>query len=287
MLMFDSNANEHKERRAMFMVSVPGLNEWAVDVEKRFNGVASTLAEVTSVSNGTKRSLSQNNEAMDTDEKSQIPPKKLSSDDAKNEGSESKGLSREYLLNSPIIDRPSKACMVKFYENYSNIALNSVYDTVGFLSIDPSLCGSTRNDNEFESFEEVCAMNPPPSLIPRMHVISSRLMNNLNPLLDGIETLLGTEQLKEAYNDLKNVLTQCLFGDTLAAEYLICHLISTVYVRGDTTLGQFSLNITNIPSEVLPAYTKQLYEIIESLLPASHYLPITLENLNTTEFIPA
>lgn len=101
-----------------------------------------------------------------------------------------------------------------------------------------------------------------------------------------INTLMTAEQMAEVYKDLKLIFTQSLFGDEIAAEYLLCHLISTVYVRAEQTLGQFSLNITNIPAEVLPEYTKHLYEIIAALLPASHYFPVTLEHLNSLEFIP-
>lgn len=52
------------------------------------------------------------------------------------------------------------------------------------------------------------------------------------------------------------------------------------------TIGQFTLNICNIPQEVVPLYTKTLYEIIEMIVPVSHYLPMTLENMNTLQFIP-
>lgn len=51
-------------------------------------------------------------------------------------------------------------------------------------------------------------------------------------------------------------------------------------------LGQFSLNISNIPERVLPDYTKLIYEVIESILPASHYFPMTLDNMNTLQFVP-
>lgn len=135
---------------------------------------------------------------------------------------------------------------------------------------------------------EIQANNPPPSLIPRLHSISIRTLNHLNPLLRSIDlpTISGATHI-DLYKDLHLALTQCLFGDDIAAQYLLCHLISTVYVRSELqTLGQFSLNISNIPAAVLPAYTSQLYEIIEFLLPASHLLPLTLDNLNTLQFSP-
>lgn len=287
----ESHHNVHEERRALFMVSVPGLNDWAVEAERKLCGsIPTAVVNANEVSNGVKRSLAEVSEPIDEREPDAMSPKKPATDTPSGSSSNdagTNGLSREYLLNSPIADRPSKACMVKFYENFADITLNSVLDVVGFLSVDPSLCGSLQSSDELlDNFQELCAMNPPPSLIPRIHVIAARPVNNLNPMLDETVAPLTIEQTRDIYKDLKLVLTQCLFGDEIAAEYLLCHLMSTVYVRADETLGQFSLNITNIPAETLPSYTKQLYEIIESILPASHYLPITLDNLNNLEFVP-
>lgn len=276
----------------MFMVSVPGLNDWAIDIQKKRCGTINNVADNTTndTSNGIKRQLEPTVEQMEEDTPSNetnMNKQAKCSSNIQNDGFV--GLSREYLLNSPIPDRPSKTCLVKFYENFDDISLNSVLDIIGFLSIDPSLCGSLQqeSDNDLMSQEERCAMHPPPSLVPRIHVISMNTVNTINPMHEFVtETPLIENQIVDIYKDLILILTQCLFGDALAAEYFLCHLISNVYVRGDETLGQFSINITNIPAEVLPTYTKQLYEVISLLLPASHYLPVTLENLNTLEYNP-
>lgn len=279
------------------MVSIPGLNDWAVDIEKEHFITDSMDIEMNSLpSNGLKRPLDESDinendgEQMETDSDN-VRCKKLnqSGPETEQKPSTNSNLSREYLLNSPIVDRPSNACLVKFYDDAAKVSLNDVLDVVGFVSLDANLCGSNRQADEFENFDEICAMNPPPSLIPRIHVISYRALTHLNPLLHDDrhngETL--SDQIKlDCFRDVRTALTQCLFGDEVAAEYLFCHLISTVYVRTDETLGQFTLNITNFPSDTLAGYTKQLYDVIESLLPASHYFPITIENLNTTDFIP-
>lgn len=291
-MLLDSSHNVHGERRPIFMVSVPGLNNWAVDIEKEIiteNGIPSVKymdVEMNNVpSTGVKRTLTEQPDEMETDSNS----KKLNTVEptvAKIEVNNT-NLSREYLLNSPIVDRPSNACLVKFYDDAPKISLNDVLDVVGFVSLDANLCGSHRQPSEFENFDEICAMNPPPSLIPRIHVISYRPLLHTNPLLhdNRCEQPLSGQQKLDCYRDLRKALSQCLFGDEIAADYLFCHMISTVYVRSDETLGQFALNITQIPSNVTN-YTKQLYEIIESCLPASHYFPITIENLNTTDFVP-
>ena len=276
--------NVHKERRTMFMVSIPGLNEWASNVEKQQNVIQMSDIEMETdgVSQGVKRSL-ETDKVADEEMNGSSLQKKICTK-ANGEGT-TQGLSPEYLLNSPIADRPSKACMIKFYDDFSDFTLNSVLDVVGFVSMDPALCGSLHEPDEYENAGEVCAKNPPPSLIPRIHAVAHRSVANLNPLFDQSISLTDQNRI-DICKDLRLVLTQCLFEDRVAADYLLCHLISTVYIRMEETLGQFSINLTNFPASTLPDYTSNLYGIIEMLLPASHYFPITLENLNTTEFVP-
>lgn len=295
--MFDSAENVHAERRAIFMVSIPGLNDWAVDIEKESSTNDSMDVEMDATpSNGLKRPLDDEPNGNATDQM-EVDPKNVNSkklcqsksESEQNVNTNNTNLSREYLLNSPIVDRPSNACLLKFYDDAPKMSLNDVLDVIGFVSLDASLCGSNRQPSDFENFDEICAMNPPPSLIPRIHVVSYRSLSHSNPLLYDNRhngTALSDQVKLDCFRDLRTALTQCLYGDEIAADYLFCHLVSTVYVRGDETLGQFSLNLTNFPTGNLPTYTKQLYEIIESCVPASHYFPITIDNLNSTEFVP-
>lgn len=177
------------------------------------------------------------------------------------------------------------------YNDFDNLLLNTVVDVIGFLSVDAVLDGTNHDLNDFEDITEVQAANPPPSLIPRIHAVLINPISHLNPLVpqtkfDGITGFDG-HACTELYKDIQLVLTQCLLGDVIAAEYLMAHLISTVYVRSELEcLGQFSLNLSNIPAPILSVYTKKLYEIIEMILPASHFFPMTLDNLNLLQFSP-
>lgn len=51
-------------------------------------------------------------------------------------------------------------------------------------------------------------------------------------------------------------------------------------------LGTFTLNISNIPVQAVEDYGNKLYELLQILLPKSHYLPMTLENMNDLRFTP-
>lgn len=95
---------------------------------------------------------------------------------------------------------------------------------MGFLSLDPNLA-QNHNSEEMENDLETQTHCPPASIVPRLHAIkiveTSKMVPGSNDIISKAESIRG---------DLKILLTQLLFGDEIAAEYLICHLISSVYV---------------------------------------------------------
>lgn len=99
-------------------------------------------------------------------------------------------------------------------------------DVVGFLSVDPALSDTSYHNNEEDSQMEIQTHNPPPSLVPRIHCISYRKIKDCNPLTTKIS--ITQEQIPNLRKDLSILLTQLLFGDELSADYLICHLVSSV-----------------------------------------------------------
>lgn len=96
----------------MFVVTVPGLNSWASEIEKKSCPQTPKRTE-TNLNNSLKRSLEENDEAMDVDDSGNVT-KKLTVESSHTGTTLDKNvLSEEYLLNSPICDRPGKACMIK------------------------------------------------------------------------------------------------------------------------------------------------------------------------------
>ena len=75
------------------------------------------------------------------------------------------------------------------------------------------------------------------SIIFRIHVLSIQKMDHVNPLLptvlgdlkrttfSAVEDPIGTRQI------LHDILQEALMGDSLAADFLICHLLCSVYHR--------------------------------------------------------
>ncbi|XP_055692204.1 mini-chromosome maintenance complex-binding protein [Lutzomyia longipalpis] len=268
---FSSENNKHGERRSLFLVTIPGINNWADEGYKD----PSKLPEVEKLSvNPSKRQ-----EDGDDDE-TLLKRQKVIKDD-QTPGETRTILSTEYLVNSPLPDRPSRACLVKIYRNFESFRLNTVIDVVGFLSVDPALDGSTEEVEEMLSPEEHIAKNPPPSLIPRLHAISTREVHQIAPF----ETPFNGN-FPDISRDILMVLTQCLFGDQLAGRYLFAHLLSSIQSRvGMEILGKMCLNLINLPGAT-SGYTKSLYEILEAIVPVSYHLEMSLENLNTFQFVP-
>lgn len=298
----DHNAegNVHGERRTLFLVSVPGLNDWSKQHEKQCGPQIEVVSPgCQPAGSGKKRTLDAQEEAMEVDEAEEASQKRqcvdeIKAGEGKGTSSGSSVLASEYLLNSPLPSRPSMACMVKVYEDFDTYQLNTLVDFVGFLSVDPSLDAASLDMEGYESLSELQAAHPSPFLIPRLHAFGFQLLPHANPLLDSSLRQPAMEASNEVnpsqlavHKDLRTLLKLCLFDDDLAAEYLLSHLISTVYSRTQMeSIGKFALNLCNLPKECLQHYTTKLYQILELLLPASHYLPMTLETMNTSAFAP-
>ncbi|XP_035673341.1 mini-chromosome maintenance complex-binding protein-like [Branchiostoma floridae] len=207
-------------------------------------------------------------------------------------------------LNFPLPGETGPACLVKVYQSSDSLKLNDVIEFVGVLSIDPALAtfntaaGETatsayEDGGDMMDIEEQAAHSPPPSLVPRLHAILTNKLVHTNPGLpvdlttptavSGITTL--TSEVPQIRQQLCSLLTEALLGDSLAAEYLLLHLISSVYGRRDVVaLGKFSLNISGCPGET--SYPQLLYRLLQELTTKSHFLPLTLANMNSLRIIP-
>ena len=180
-----------------------------------------------------------------------------------------------------------------------NFSVNEVVEFVGIVSLDPSLSqapleGSDEMFSEFQKQENE-VRNPPASLVPRIHVLHYIKVVHANPLLHAEKNCFD-QYLRNNLNSIQqeaitcrqqlhSMLSKVLLGDTLAADYLICNLISRIYHRRDVLcLGKFSLNLFNISTH--SNYTKRLSTILQLLVTKSHYLPLTVSNLNGLAFIP-
>lgn len=175
--------------------------------------------------------------------------------------------------------------------------------------MDPLLSTIQSSDDEMNE-AEIQTHNPPTSLVPRLHAV--KIIELTKSKIVNAPEIISKAQLIRG--DLHIILSQLLFGDTLAADYLICHLLSTVYAfcfntfiemyiftcirhvilynifrytrREFVCLGAFPLNITNFPANKFKTFPKEFYNFLRLFVNKSHFLEITLENLNELALIP-
>ena len=318
--VLDSGPNvKHEERQSFYCVSVPGEALWAKDGFKK-QKLTEPTASCSKQDNKLKRrnddDMEEDSVTMEADDgPTEMPPpaapvangvdtmdgctvsKRPKTSETANGAGEEKNNIASLSLNLPIADRTAKAALVKIYkpENTDSpsgsYALNEVYEFVGVISMDPSMASEPMGNEAEAAFgaAERRATAPPPSLVPRLHVLSERKLKHSNPAVSqdtpAVVPAFDADELRKCRDDLHLILTKALLGDTLAAEYVLCHLIAKVYKRTPVlTLGKFSLNLFNLPAAA--NYGKRLSTLVQLFMDRSHYFSMTVENFNKLRFVP-
>ncbi|KAJ9584173.1 hypothetical protein L9F63_021470 [Diploptera punctata] len=185
---------------------------------------------------------------------------------------------QDIQVRLPLADTQATVCYVMVYDSDLTLSMNEMIEVVGFVSM-------RKNDEDnMDTDDFTNFLDGPSSAIPRLHAVAINKLRHCNPLLQEVkdEIMADANKIRQ---ELQFVLSQALLGDRLAADYLICHLISTVYQRSDMlTLGQLCLNFFKVP--VIDDYSKKLYSLLEKILTKSHYEALTLDNLNKSRFTP-
>ncbi|XP_057329438.1 mini-chromosome maintenance complex-binding protein [Microplitis mediator] len=291
-----SSKNTSSERQTCVMISIPGLNDWARKSGPKLEptGDGSLPAKAAPVSSTNKRALDDGvgrgeDEPMDTTEpvlKKEKPSEPsgpvAGTSDAADELRPKVIVSKDHLLNFPVPIVDGKACIVKFY-NDNPYKLNQVLDIIGFVSLDPMLSALTVDESMDEvEVAEAQTHNPPASMIPRLHAVK---ISKVVPKIPNGPSIISKASLIRS--DLHLVLNQLLFGDNLAADYVICHLISRIYTRKDyLCLGNFPLNITGFSVDKFNNFTRDFYDILSSFVSKTHLFECTLDNLNSLSLVP-
>ncbi|NXK96765.1 MCMBP protein, partial [Formicarius rufipectus] len=311
------------ERQTFYCVPVPGESAWSVVVlnPHLYAYISASQARVSPSTSYTpsrhKRSYEEDEE-MDLHPSKQkeqhmgnssggdihgcVEPKRLETEAPAGHHLVSPNCSPPLDLNFPLPGEKGPACLVKVYESWESFKVNDVLEVYGILSVDPvlSIVNNEERDSSaldpmecMDTAEEQRVHSPPASLVPRIHVILAQKLQHINPLLPAClkeeesKTFVSNfmSELSSVRAELLGFLTHALLGDSLAAEYLILHLISTVYARRDVLpLGKFTVNLSGCPRNSI--FTEHIYRIIQQLVPASHRLQMTVENMNHSRFIP-
>lgn len=203
-------------------------------------------------------------------------------------------------LNLPLQEEQGSPCIVHIYDSYENLKLNDMVEVIGVVSIQPNFASFPENKEEdamvmsadnFMTEEEQAAHYPPTSLVPRIHCVLFQHLKHSNPSIPlHIDEKKAESMLAEVVktrDEIVAVLKSVLLGDELAAEYLLLHLVSSVYTRcGMMAVGKFALNFCDCPSGTHSELVKNVAEVLKACLPKCAYLPMNLDNLNSLSFIP-
>lgn len=198
-------------------------------------------------------------------------------------------------------DGKNKSCLIKVYDPdlAADLRVNDIVQVSGEFEDDAQppankkspKDGDNSNINiadaqELFGFEPSCDF--PHRLVPRIHVKTLKKLNHINPLFPEIITrnAIDITRMKMARARLSTILTQLFGGDSLASEYLILSLISKIHRRKDvTTLGQLTVGLCGIKPEMKFLIDK-IYEIISRITTHSHFIDMSIANLNNLRFTP-
>uniref|UniRef100_A0A8C1A696 Mini-chromosome maintenance complex-binding protein n=1 Tax=Cyprinus carpio carpio TaxID=630221 RepID=A0A8C1A696_CYPCA len=306
---FNSRNTVTSERQTFYCVPIPGESQWVKEISFTWTQKLARVVPSTSyVPNRHKRSYEEDDE-MDTqpqqmkgvraqssaESHGNIEPKRQETEAPSHDSSPSHCTS-SLDLNFPLPGEKGPACLVKVYEDWDGFKLNDMLEVFGILSVDPALsviadereASSLLHPTEgMETVEEQRVHSPPASLVPRLHMLYAQPLVHNNPLLPSRSFYLNFYYIFTLHfkAELLTYLTHVLLGDSLAAEYLILHLISNVYSRRDVLpLGKFTLNLSGCPHS--SPYTEHLYKVIQQLVPSSYRLCMSLHNMNNQRMVP-
>ncbi|XP_028406864.1 mini-chromosome maintenance complex-binding protein-like [Dendronephthya gigantea] len=300
----DCPQNKTRERQCFYCVPIPAETTWA----KKAYAKAASPSHCQSGSVATagtsgmlKRSVDELQESITDGECFPNQGSTMAEDDQGGDNKKTKWENDQEMtrtvslgnadLNFPLPDEKGSPCIIKIYDDSESYKVNDIVEFVGILSVDPQLTHFQNQGDQMTSpfdvmeVEEDDPHSLPSSIVPRIHAVLSFKLEHSNPCLSS--DLAGNENLfsevSQVRETLLNAFENILCGDPLAAEYLLLHLLSTVYSRPDVlALGKYALNLVGCSNGV----AKEVYKIVEYLSPKCCAFPMTIENLNKSKLVP-
>ncbi|ESO96921.1 hypothetical protein LOTGIDRAFT_231720 [Lottia gigantea] len=308
----DSRRNQPMDRQTFYCVPIPGESDWVklghTKQNKYDKDTASTrsrlkrpLDDVDDEMGGEKHANINGDDANPMNGDSDNGPVNGSNGINGNQANPVNGNVRckQPDLNHPLPGETGLTCLVKIYDEIDTFKVNDCVEFIGILSVDPAMAQFENSNSEeslvpeFETPEERQVHSPPPSLVPRLHVLLHTKLQHTNPLVlsdtKHIEFTIKLNQVKTEVSkireELLSTLEHILLGDKLAAEFFLLHLISRVYGRADVMpLGKLTLNISGCPNSRY--YGGLINRFISALVTKCHLLPLTINNMNSMKLIP-
>ena len=186
----------------------------------------------------------------------------------------------------------------------SRLRLNEVVELIGVLSVDPMDADFYKDDHLDDFMHTVM---PPPSLLPRLHVLCYNRLNlehatpddNAHTDMD-IESTSKDDQCDDRKLAIQ-VFSEYVFdGNETAAEALLMVLMSMaereqlaehtwtpIRTPSDAALGCASLNLVLSSEAACAKMYSRLQRVLSEILPVVGGIQLTLDNLKETIMSPA
>lgn len=298
-IKMDSSRNVMLDRQTLYCIPIPGETDWVKQAYS--SNKDSSNEKPSSNSSGLKRVHDEDGMITEPSSDSEIPSystMEMENEETKRIRPESHQASRAAAaplpdLNFPLQGETGPACLLKVYGKSEEFKVNDMVEFIGILSLQ-----MTESSNEMSAVEDGSDETssepklPPPSLVPRLHAVMSTTLKHNNPLIPvDVDGHVREKVLHEIGEDMETlrrrlleILQMVTLGDNLAAEYLLCHLVSSVYYSaGLLPIGKLCLNLSRIPKS---SYARLLHCFISALVTKSHILPLSLHSLNSLQFCP-
>ncbi|KAI4372896.1 hypothetical protein MLD38_011077 [Melastoma candidum] len=273
------------ERHLFYCVPIPGLNSWA----EESTDVAISQPMGSTPEPREKRPRDENEAMREMDESLETSPgsKRMRNDShpSHSQMEEAAALSTCGAGALPKTEADSFSCLVKIYDNSdSELRLNDVFEFVGVLTFG-SEC-QADNDETMDGFSGELSVHMPPGKVPRLHCIIHRKLA-VHDFVHGLPMEPKPQLIKEVRQSLLAHLTAILGNDTVAAHFVLLHLLSKVHARiEDFAVGKLSLNLTCFNKERASTFGNFLCSTVKELLPFTHKMLVTIDYLNKASFAP-
>ncbi|KAL0452663.1 UNVERIFIED_CONTAM: Mini-chromosome maintenance complex-binding protein [Sesamum latifolium] len=283
------------ERRLLYCVPIPGQNSW---VESSHEAVRNPYTNSISP----QREKRQREDDATMSDVDMVEPSHALEDSPNPKKMREDGMALEPLGLQKIVaegnlstlslvpdaETNSLPCLVKIYDfPESDLKLNDVFEFVGIFTFDPDLTVDRDDNDELtDNFCEDTLTYLPPTKVPRLHCVVHRKLVGTD-FLSNPQLELTPCVIKEVREALLGHLTAVLGNDRVAAQYMLLHLLSRVHARIDSiAVGKLSLNLTCFNKESISVFGNHLKLVMESLLPFTQCLPLTVDYLNTVSLAP-
>ncbi|GKU98242.1 hypothetical protein SLEP1_g11271 [Rubroshorea leprosula] len=279
------------ERRLLYCVPVPGQSSWT---KSSYQPQLNQGMESSSQKKEKRRRLDVEDMDRITDDELETSPsaKKMREGDC--------FPSSEFRASVPEgnfprtctfldVDKDSLPCLVKIYDSpESELKLNDIFEFIGVLTFDSESEAATNDYDEVSnSFSDDELVQLPPNKVPRLHCLIHRKLAVHDFLQSSPILEVNPHIVKEIREALLRHLTAVLGDDGIAAHFVLLHLLSRVHNRvDDVAVGKLSLNLIGLSKESVSVFGTRLSNVVESLLPFTHCLPLKLEDLNAASLAP-